>query len=347
MTMVCNNDGMSEGRIFISYRRSDSQGSAGRLFDRLLLHFERDRLFMDVDAIEPGVDFVEQVDKQLSTCSAFIAVIGPDWLDARTAAGRRRLDDPADYVRIEIESALKRQIRVIPVLVDDAPMPQPAELPPSLEPLSRRNAVEIAHHRFAADCDELAAAIKRALGMSEAAVGALGPAALPASNRSGEMPPARPSWPEILFSFRGRVSRKQFVLGALVVVAMVLALIIPLSIMIEQLFLAADAQTQEKTKTLRELLDKRISTVAGIAIFWPSWALILKRLHDIGQGWIAFLAMVALDIAATVLDLLDKEDLSNQILLVYLGIVLMLGAIKGVQGPNEYGPDPLPPEKAS
>jgi hypothetical protein len=157
---------MAEGRVFINYRRSDSQGSAGRLFDRLLQHFERDQLFIDVDAIEPGVDFVDSLDKQVSNCSAFIAVIGPGWLTARNAAGERRLDNPSDYVRVEIESALKRDIRVIPVLVDGASMPPPSELPASLEPLSRRNAVEIAHHRFTTDCDALAVAIKRALGMA-------------------------------------------------------------------------------------------------------------------------------------------------------------------------------------
>jgi len=154
------------GRIFINYRRGDSQAAAGRLFDRLLSHFARDQLFMDVDAIEPGVDFVQSLDQHVSGCSASIAVIGPDWLKAKNAAGGRRLDDPNDYVRLEIESALKRDIRVIPVLVDGGSVPAPAELPPSIEPLARRNAMEIAHHRFAADCDDLARAIKRPLGIA-------------------------------------------------------------------------------------------------------------------------------------------------------------------------------------
>src|SRR5580704_15749435 len=149
-----------DGRIFISYRRGDSQGAAGRLFDQLLQHFKHEQLFLDVDAIEPGTDFIDSIDKQLSNCSAFIAVIGPGWLTAKDAKGRRRLDDPHDYVRIEIESALKRSIRVIPVLVDGAEMPEQAALPNSLELLSRRNAVPIAHHRFADDCQVLAAAIK-------------------------------------------------------------------------------------------------------------------------------------------------------------------------------------------
>jgi uncharacterized membrane protein YhaH (DUF805 family) len=334
---------MTEGRIFINYRRGDSQGSAGRLFDRLLHHFERDKIFIDVDAIEPGVDFVDSLDKQVSSCSAFIAVIGQGWLAASNAAGRRRLDDPSDYVRIEIESALRRDIRVIPVLVDGASMPPPSELPASLEPLSRRNAVEIAHHRFTADCDDLAAAIKRALGIAAPSAMAPGTAAQPSIDQASaqELPPAKRSWPEILFSFSGRISRKQFLLGALVVIAIVAAFLIPILVLTDQLFSAVDEQTQAVAKALRELLEKRIGAVMGIIMFWPSWALILKRLHDIGHGWMAFLPVAALDVAATVLDLFDMDELSTQVMLVYLGVIVMLAAIKGVQGSNKYGPDPL------
>src|SRR4051794_2513939 len=168
-----------DGGVFISYRREDSQGAAGRLFDRLTDHFDRERIFIDVEAIEPGIDFVVALDHQVSRCGAFIAVIGPGWLNARNADGHRRLDDPSDFVRVEIESALKRDIRVIPVLVDGASMPRASELPPSLEPLSRRNALEIAHHRFAADCDRLADAIRRALGIE-----------LPSATWSGMAPQA-------------------------------------------------------------------------------------------------------------------------------------------------------------
>src|SRR5262245_53536996 len=154
------------GRIFISYRRSDDQAAAGRLYDRLLQHFDREQLFMDVDTIEPGVDFVKSLDEQVANCIAFIAVIGPRWLTAQGNDGNPRLDNPTDYVRLEIESALKRDIRVIPVLVDVASMPRSSELPSSLQALARRNAVEIAHHRFVADCDDLARNIKRALGVA-------------------------------------------------------------------------------------------------------------------------------------------------------------------------------------
>src|SRR6516225_12469926 len=110
-----------EGRIFINYRREMSADAAGRLSDRLIQYFDHDRVFMDIDSIEPGVDFVKTLDDQVAQCSAFIAVIGPGWTNLKNAAGQRRLDQPNDHVRIEIESALKRDnVRVIPVLVDGA-----------------------------------------------------------------------------------------------------------------------------------------------------------------------------------------------------------------------------------
>ena len=91
------------GRIFINYRREDDQAAAGRLYDRLLQHFDREQLFMDIEAIEPGVDFVKSLDEQVAKCIAFIAVIGPRWLNARNNDGNPKLDSPTDYVRVEIE----------------------------------------------------------------------------------------------------------------------------------------------------------------------------------------------------------------------------------------------------
>src|SRR5262245_21962598 len=120
------------GRIFVSYRRDMNGAAAGRVYDRLLHHFGREHLFMDVEGIEPGVDFVRVLNERLSECGALLAVIGPGWLDAKDRAGRRRLDDPNDYVRLEIQAALDRDVRVIPVLVDGAQMPQASELPPLL-----------------------------------------------------------------------------------------------------------------------------------------------------------------------------------------------------------------------
>jgi hypothetical protein len=145
--------------IFINYRRDDAPGVAGRLFDHLRPKFSRRSIFMDVDAMKPGKDFVKQLDTQVAQCGVLLAVIGPHWLDAKDRNGQRRLDSDNDYVRIELASALKRDIPVIPVLVDGAAMPPEDSLPDDLKSLARRHALELRHTRFDAD----AAAITNAL----------------------------------------------------------------------------------------------------------------------------------------------------------------------------------------
>jgi uncharacterized membrane protein YhaH (DUF805 family) len=327
-------DGVTS-RIFINYRRSDSPGAAGRLYDRLQQHFERNQVFMDVDAIEPGIDFVKSLDEQVSTCGAFIAVIGPDWLATKTSDGRSRLHEPTDYVRVEIESALKRDIRVIPVLVDGAIMPRPSDLPPSIEALARRNAVEIAHHRFAADCDSLAGGIKRALGIAaEPSVPVQPVGSLSPQDRSARAL----SWIEVFFSFRGRISRKQFLLGLISILAVWLALIVAILVTADSIF--GNIQADDVAQKL-ELFKNRLFTILEIAAWWPTFALTLKRLHDLEHGWKTFLIFVACDVTVTALDLLGKDEASNQLLLFQVGILFMLAAIKGTTGPNKYGPDPL------
>jgi len=116
---------------------------------------------MDVDAIEPGLDFVKVLDEQVSGCDVLLALIGPNWVDAKNEKGVRRLDDPKDFVRMEIASALKRDIRVIPILIDGAPMPREEELPEPLQPLARRNAVQVSHVRFGADTQGLVDVLQR------------------------------------------------------------------------------------------------------------------------------------------------------------------------------------------
>src|SRR5882672_472882 len=151
------------GKIFINYRRGDDPGNTGRLFDQLQDVFPRDRLFMDVDSIPPGRDFVRVLDEQVAQCDVLLAVIGKSWLDARDQHGVRRLDKPDDFVRIEIESALKQNKLVIPVLVHDARMPSADELPPAIRPLARRNAVRLTHERFRSDTEGLIKAIRQTL----------------------------------------------------------------------------------------------------------------------------------------------------------------------------------------
>ncbi|MEW5958620.1 MAG: SUMF1/EgtB/PvdO family nonheme iron enzyme [Chloroflexota bacterium] len=149
-------------RIFISYRRDDSAGFAGRLYDRLGAHFGPENVFMDIDAIEPGLDFVEVIEQAVSSCDVLIALIGPRWLAVTDARGRRRLDNPADFVRLEIKAALDRNIRVIPTLVGGAAMPASGELPAELKPLARRNALEIGA-RFHPDVDSLIELLEKVL----------------------------------------------------------------------------------------------------------------------------------------------------------------------------------------
>ena len=142
-------------RIFISYRRGDSAGHAGRLYDRLVDHFDQQNVFMDVDTIQPGLDFVNVVQEAVGSCDSLIAVIGREWLGASDGSGRRRLENPEDLVRLEIATALARNIRVIPVLVQDAREPLATELPDELKPLSRRNSLELSDTRFRADVERL------------------------------------------------------------------------------------------------------------------------------------------------------------------------------------------------
>ena len=147
--------------IFISYRRDDSLGSAGRLYDRLLEYFPSERIFMDVDVIEPGQDFVEVIENAVHSCDVVLAIIGSRWLDLVDNEGNRRLDLPKDFVRVEIVTALNSHIRVIPVLVQGATMPRPSDLPDDLKPLSRRNAIEIRHTNFNADTEKLIRILKK------------------------------------------------------------------------------------------------------------------------------------------------------------------------------------------
>jgi hypothetical protein len=154
------------GRIFISYRRLETAWPAGRLYDVLVEHFPAEQVFKDVDSIEPGEDFVERITAAVGSCDVLLALIGPNWLTITDEEGRRRLDNPGDYVRVEIETALTRKIRVIPILVDDARMPRVNELPPTLAPLVRRNAVEINPLTF--DTKRLITAVHKTLAEEQA-----------------------------------------------------------------------------------------------------------------------------------------------------------------------------------
>lgn len=151
-------------RIFINYRRLDSAPYAGRLYDRLARSLGGDLVFMDIDKIEPGDDFVEVIEQRLESCNAVIALIGKTWASCVDDSGRRRLDNPDDHVRRELAAALRRKVRVIPVLVGGATMPRSDQLPEDLAPLCRRNAIEVSDARFHQDVDRLVNVLQRTIG---------------------------------------------------------------------------------------------------------------------------------------------------------------------------------------
>jgi TonB family protein len=151
------------GGIFVSYRRSDSQGEAGRLFDDLVTHFGEDTVFMDVAAIEAGRDFRKAIEEGVTKCGVLLVMIGPEWLDAKDERGGRRLQDPSDFVRIETASALKRDIPVVPVLVRGAKMPSSEQLPEELKELAYRNCIELTHARWKSDIRLLVEALSHSL----------------------------------------------------------------------------------------------------------------------------------------------------------------------------------------
>lgn len=146
--------------IFISYRRDDAAGHAGRLADNLVERFGRNRIFRDIDNIEPGEDFVTKIENAVGSCDILLAVIGRTWLSPN---GSGRLDNPNDFVRLEIATALRRDIRVIPVLVQRASMPKPEDLPDDLDSLTRRNAVELTDQRWPSDVEQLISVMERIL----------------------------------------------------------------------------------------------------------------------------------------------------------------------------------------
>src|SRR5262249_54078899 len=147
-------------KVFISYRRDDSAGSAGRIRDRLESELGRNLLFMDVDGIPLGTNFSKVLHEEVSKCGVLLAMIGPNWPDARDEHGNRRLDDPNDFVRIEIAAALQRNVPVIPVLLEGARIPKATELPEDLKELSLRNGMEIRHASFQDDMNRLIRGLK-------------------------------------------------------------------------------------------------------------------------------------------------------------------------------------------
>ena len=141
--------------IFISYRREDSAGYAGRLFDALALHFGKDEIFMDVDDIKAGEDFVKVIEETANRCQVLLAVIGKTWGTVKGDDGHLRLANPQDFVRAEIAAGLRGKIRVIPILVGGAAMPRAQDLPEDVAPLARIEALAVSDTRFHQDVAQL------------------------------------------------------------------------------------------------------------------------------------------------------------------------------------------------
>jgi hypothetical protein len=148
--------------IFISYRREDTSGEANHLASDLAEELGRDRVFIDIAAISPGVDFEQRIESALGSCEVVLVLIGNGWLSADDADGNRRLDAEGDFVRTEVATALRRSdVKVVPVLVDNARMPSAAELPEDISPLAKINALDLTNHRWRYDVDQIVRFVRR------------------------------------------------------------------------------------------------------------------------------------------------------------------------------------------
>lgn len=149
--------------IFISYRRDDSGGEARRIWDGLARRFGADQVFIDSVTLEPGEDFVKAIHQKVAFCDVVVAVIGPGWLDSAGADGRRRLDDPEDWVRVELAAALEHGIRLVPALVRGARLPDAGALPEPLAALTNHQAIALRPATFERDVERLGAGLARRL----------------------------------------------------------------------------------------------------------------------------------------------------------------------------------------
>jgi hypothetical protein len=154
--------------VFISYRRSDAAPYARLLKVQLSQRLGGAPVFMDLDSIEAGADFAEAIRTGVGSCRILLALIGARWLTVSDEEGRRRLDDPDDYVRFEIRTALERRVRVIPVLTDGATMPRRQQLPDDLASLTRLNALQMSYDRYEYDESRLMTIIQKILAAASA-----------------------------------------------------------------------------------------------------------------------------------------------------------------------------------
>ncbi len=208
-------------KIFISYRREDTEGFARSLFQSLVRRFGKDKVFMDVEAIGLGMDFVEAIDQSLADCGALLVLIGKDWVDCKDAAGIRRLEKDDDFVRTEVAKAIERNVRVIPVLVRGAPMPDAGTLPHELRSLTRRQALELRHERWDPDVEQLSSSLETALGLKRLDQGGATPSpdpVPPEPRKRSKMPMVMMAMAVVILIL-GTVVYNQFIDNDVVVVA--------------------------------------------------------------------------------------------------------------------------------
>jgi hypothetical protein len=178
-------------KIFLTYRREETAGHTGRIYDSLSARFGEGGVFMDVD-LEPGVDFVDRITRAVGACQVLVAVIGPRWTSVQGEEGTPRLSDPEDYVRLEVETALRRpDVAVIPVLVAGARMPEPDDLPEGLKALGRRNALELSDARWRYDVGRLIDALEERVAETRAWETAPAPEAPAPPSPGGARPTSR------------------------------------------------------------------------------------------------------------------------------------------------------------
>jgi hypothetical protein len=183
-----------EPKVFISYRREETAGHAGRLYDVMSSRFGDGNVFMDVD-IAPGVDFVSRITRAVGACHVLLVIIGPRWATISDGGTLGRIFEPGDFVRLEVEEGLRRSgVAVIPVLVGGAKMPEPGALPAPLRPLTRRNALELSDSRWRYDVQRLMGALDRLLAGTSAVQPRAQPPA-PVVPQQPVVPSARPEPP--------------------------------------------------------------------------------------------------------------------------------------------------------
>ena len=336
--------------IIVSYRRDDTGSIAGRIFDQLVGHFGADQVFMDIDSIPFGLDFREHIQETLKHCDVLLAIVGRNWA-APDQKGGLRINDENDWVRIEVEAALAKKIPVIPVLIDGADLPSPASLPEGLRNLVFRQAAPVDSGRdFHPHMDRLIKAMDHLLSgkpvaqqkprpaerAPEKTIGAV--KEKPAKARTASAPGEDQSktqalglwlW-QLLISPHGRLSRRTFVIAVILSFVLLAALITGITL----LAIPYNGNNGTPKEALIVLLPWN----------WTLIALGGKRLHDL--GWTAWVMAIPVLIGATLIFTPLELHPAGIALFNSLGVVACLllsplSLMRGTQGPNRYGPDPL------